>query len=162
MPIRGNKRVFVQSIAKKLHIKHKQALEFVNAYSGVVMQGVREDGFSLLPDIGSLARGVRNLRSHGDKDETTKRSGGGTANRKYKKAYLKFAPQNGSSQEVRGDRRRDHLEPKDHPRWREPKPASMEGTQASLDEASRDRAEGQEEEVILLEHRKTGHGRRLH
>ena len=132
MPIRGNKRVFVQRIANKLHIKHKQALEFVNAYSGVVMQGVREDGFSLLPDIGSLARGVRNLRSQGDKDEATRRSGGGTANRKYKKAYLKFAPKMAVRRKFEEIVDVTTWNPKTtlvggnpKPRWREPKPASM-------------------------------------
>ena len=105
----------------------------MNAYSGVVMQGVREDGFSLLPDIGSLVRGVRTLRSHGDKDEATRRSGGGTAHRKYKKAYRKFAPKMAIRRKFEEIVDVNTWNPKStlpasrapSPRWREPKPASM-------------------------------------
>ena len=85
---RGNKRVFVQKIARKLKIKHKQALEFVGAYTEVVMQGVRDDGHSLLPDIGSLTQRLRKIRSQADKNEAKAKKGGG----KYKKAYVKFSP----------------------------------------------------------------------
>ncbi|CAK0901519.1 unnamed protein product [Prorocentrum cordatum] len=90
-PKRGNKRAFVQRIATSLKIQYKQALSFVNAYSDAVIQGVREDGRSILPNIGCLSRALRNPRSQLDINEANMRSGGGMAQRKYKKAYIKFA-----------------------------------------------------------------------
>eukprot|EP00959_Pyramimonas_sp_CCMP1952_P468510 9493365-Pyramimonas_sp.AAC.1 len=90
--VRLNKRQFVQKLAKRLQIKHRQALEIVNAFSDVVFQDIKENSAALIPNICTIVKGLRKPRSASDKAEARRMStGGGPPHHRFKKSYLKVA-----------------------------------------------------------------------
>ncbi|CAK0901265.1 unnamed protein product [Prorocentrum cordatum] len=87
---KSNKLVaFVQKFAMRLQVKHRQALEIVDAFSDVVFQDIKDNGAALIPNICAIVKGLRKPRSAIDKAEARGMSGGGPPHHRFKKSYLK-------------------------------------------------------------------------